>query len=118
MAKVKLEKKYWQANRDKVCKGSGVGNALDVWQNCCPTTNNIRVGKDYDSAYNAITNLTKKLGVAKQKASSGKASKSKTETLEMIKEFEKKIGSYKTALDKQHSKWLAGRHHEDSDPIA
>lgn len=119
MAKVQFDKKFWQKNRDSVCKGSGVGNALDVWQNRCPRdTASINTGKDYDAAYTAIENLTKKLGVAKKKASAGKKSKSKTDTLGVITEFEKKIKSYKATLDKAHNKWLQSRHLADSDPTA
>lgn len=32
----KMTKKEWQDNRDMVCKGSGVGKALDAWQKNCP----------------------------------------------------------------------------------
>lgn len=60
-------KKEWQDNRDKVCKASGVGAALDKWQEHCVKSLSKMTVKEATKASYVATLLTGALNTAKKK---------------------------------------------------
>lgn len=63
----KMTKKEWQDNRDMVCKGSGVGKALEAWQKNCPNDFNGATADEAKKAKAANKALLDALAVAEKK---------------------------------------------------
>ncbi len=114
---VEMTKKYWEDHRDKSCKGSGVGKALEAYVLNCPrSADQIKKKEHFEKAFETLEALESALKVGKGKTSGIKNAESKKGTVEMIDEMEKKRKKYKEGLEKIFDEFKKKRDDAGNDP--